>query len=333
MVDKIIAPDGALYQGQDEVTQLAGQAVILRDQARARGQPDPIYIDQETGETVLPRKGHTTRLSHAENHFFHPSKERTSSSSKRMSKALDSLEDALKDTGNFTDFKKGKPYFKDYSLELKTSSWFLCQGSYDFHMLFARNKEGNQYGFLVMNSVPNSDKYIALLKMLSNTKNFEDGPRIQKQVLEKSGVVRDLDDKIHIVTVQIKNKHLYRPNNEARHPENAITLGDWQVKHLSALYPEFVYFDPKTKKLEVVRLERFPHQCSYSNYRYAFKNQTPPRRQGPLYCQQAIPAFEGQHLTAEPLKVKQNSASEAIGKHPPLYLARLTPHQQMNLRL
>jgi len=320
MIDEVITQDGRKIS--------ADEAVALRERAKLRGETPPIYMDPDSGETVLrPRKGHESQLSHARTHFYTPSEIREKGIGKERKEAVESLEDILKKSGNFVDFKRGLLEFSDVEANVKYDSMIL-DFDYGFQVLFAKNCDGKQHALLVLNRVPNSNDYLNLLKSLGNRELFEGEPKIEQRLVEENGEKIEINGTIYLTTVQLKNDHLFRLNTEEQHPKNAILLGDWQSKHLSTIYPEFVYFDKDAKKIEVVNLKKFPHSCLHSGYRYGFKNKEVPK-EGSEFCRLANSVYgKMDSFDLKPLEIKKDSLKSQIGNHPRLYVSRVIPSLQ-----
>ena len=65
MIANVLTVNGELISAE--------KAVEKRTKAQLNGDPTPIYIDPESGETVLRvRKGANTALVKRKDHFYHP---------------------------------------------------------------------------------------------------------------------------------------------------------------------------------------------------------------------------------------------------------------------
>ena len=320
MITEVLTQDGKKIS--------AGEAVRLRDKARALEQEEPSYFDPLTGDTlILPRKGHYTLLSHAEAHFYRPSDIKEKGIGTERKEAIERLEVILRKTGEFTELKKGVLGFEDIEMKVRYDS-IKPDFDYGFQVLWARKNDGEEYALLVLNRVPYSEGYLGLLRSLGNRERFEKRNKISKVLISENGEKQELGTDVYLATVQLKNRHLYRINEEEPHPANSLMLGDWQLKHLSKIYPEFVYFDPAAGTIEAVELKKFKHNCSYSDYRYKFKNKETSEE--PEFCQLAISTLMDRFIL-KPFEVKKDSLSQDIGEHPRLYLASFAPQLQGRL--
>lgn len=307
----------------------ANDAVILRDQARAQGLPDPIHFDPSTGETLIkPRRGSDTLLCQRQAHFYHPSDVREAGLGNEKRDAINGLESMLQRSGDFVEMRKGLLQFRDNKLSLE-SGFVQPDFDYGLHVLWARKNDGKEYALLVVNRTPQSNDYLNLVKDLGNRQRFSDGLNIEKFLVDGKERV-PLGNTIYLATVQVRNNHMFRLNQESPHQSECLMLGDWQTEHLSTLYPEFVYFNPETKGLDVFKLVEFKHGCSYSDYRYAFKEKSP--EEAPKYCKKLIPKFENMdRFTLKPFEIKKDLLKGKIKNHPRLYLAQIAPQEQLTL--
>ena len=203
---------------------------------------------------------------------------------------------------------------------------FRADFDYGFQVLLANKNDGKQYAVLVLNRTPHSREYLSLLKVLGMRNKFEGDLQISKYLVEPSGNKVELNDTIYLATVQMMNRFMYRPNQESPHNHESLMLGDWQAKHLDAIYPDFSYFDPKTNSVRVVELEKHPHNCLYSKSRYSFKGKEYDEEAGSDFCKKVNVKHEAdKHLTLEQLDTNKNTLIRSIGTHPHLYLARIVP--------
>jgi len=322
MIDKVLTQDG------QRIT--ADNAIQIREQARKQGKVAPIYMDPATGETVLrPRAGHKTKLSHAQSHFYNPSEVREAGLGTEKRQALASLEQKLAASREFVEFQTGLLSFYDVELAIKHDI-YKPDFDYGFHVLWALKEDGKEYAVLVLNRVPNSEDYLNLLKSLGSRQKFDGDLKLRKEIITDDGHSRELGNNVYLATVQIKNEHMYRPNNEEPHPDNALLLGDWQAKHLSRISPEFTYIDIETGTVQVMDMEKFTHGCRHSDYRYGFKNKRTPEQ--PEFCQLAKVKYEiADAMTLEPHELAKDAIKGAIKSHPRLYLARASPTSQGRL--
>ncbi len=313
MITRVLTQDGRRISAEE--------AIRIRDRARKSGEEEPIFIDPQTGDTLIkPRKGHSTLLSHARAHFYHPSNVRERGIGTERREVISRLEEILQRQG-FHDFRAGVVVFRDIESALRFDA--SVDFNYGFYVLSMQGDDKN-YAVLVLNRVPNSRRYLNFLRYLNDTTTFEGKPRIRKVLVNEDGEETELG-KVYLATIQVKNRHLYRPNMEEGHPQGYLMLGDWQIEHLSRLYPEFVYFDPSECLLENVRLEPVEHSCSYSFCRAEFKGGT-----NNFFCQLMRTEPLG-NFSLEPHVIRKNELSSYIGNHPRLHLARFRSERQGRL--
>jgi len=327
MITKAYGPLGMIYSIEE--------ALKMRDEARKSKTEDPLFLDLASGETILPRHGHSTPLSTAASHFFKPSEDKDyEENAYERSKAISELEKMLSKTGSFSEFKHGKLIIKD-----KQFTHFVQYHGivYDkFQMLYAKKYNGDEYGILVFNTQPNSRDYLTMIFQLGDEHKFEGELKNEKFLEDEEGNIIKLGDKISIATVLIKNKHFYRPNLEEGHQDNFIMLGDWMQKHLLSLYSELVFFNPETEKVEIVELRRESHKCIYSENRYYHKGKEVPL-EGSEFCVRCNVKYSLDIIDFERYEIKKDSLcgklnegvkrEQIISSHPRLKLAEIIKGQ------
>jgi hypothetical protein len=303
--------EGRIVTNDDEISSLAEHAIASRT-----GKDSYDYIDPSSGVTLLPRAGSDTSLKHSRAHFYHPAELHEQNIGHEKRKVLKTLEAMLASSGDFSDFHTGILSFQD-----EESREYNIDFNYGFQALLARKSDGKTYAILALNRVPNSSDFLKLIKSL----NHHDMQT--RLLLDKEGKLV-VDEPIYLAAVQLRNEHMYRPNKESGHPSAAIMLGDWQAKHLSQIFREFVYLEGN--KIDAVNLKKFSHDCSYSHNRYRFKNQAAAEESD--FCQKAVSRYGLlERFTLEPYEVRKDSLAEKIGSHPRLHLANVVPAMQLGL--
>lgn len=321
MIKNVLGPDG-------KVT--ADTACDMRDSARRNGESDPIFEDPVTGNSVWPRRGYSGPLGHRQAHAYFPPEETREDVLLERRKAVDSLEELLKTNSGLdaSTFMRGQIVFHDQEQRIQYQN--LNSFTYDLSVIVAKDYQGDQFAFLLVNRTPLISDYLRLLTDLGNRDNFPTGeksPKITNHLITEDDSTVDLSKTLYLATIQLKNSHMYRPQPEY-HGGSFLRLGDWQAMHLSKIYPEFVFFDAEKKTMQSVLLKLKPHQCEYADSRYRTEFRVPKS----AFCQQAeSPDGALSDFTFEPYKLKKNSTADAIGNHPRLYLAKIKPQNQLTL--
>jgi hypothetical protein len=239
-----------------------------------------------------------------------------------------SLEQMVRSTGDFHDITQGLLTFTDVELAVVHDH----RNRYDsgFHVLYGV-KDNKEYAMVLLNSVPHSDTYLMMVKMMNDNSRYE-VQRNDRKILKTDDGDKELGDKVHLATIMMKNDRLYRPNQEPGHEQGFLMLGDWQAWHLAEMYDQFAYFDPEAGTIDVVRPERKPHTCRYSEARHSIKKGHVPAG-GSEFCVHAEPVNEGmQKFILEPYEIaKDQLAPTRVGNHPRLYLANVAPQRQGSL--